>query len=589
MTVRPLSARALPLPRAAVCALAVAGLVAVWTLPPRHVQAQVDDELVIEFRSDGLSQRAVAVPPGGRIRWINRDSVGHNTTHLPPAGEPSRWNSYEIPPGGSFVEAFPVLGAFRYFDFYDPDDPTFNGVVIVTTGEMPDTPTPLPTATVGPTSTPPLPTATRTPTPTASPAPEIFRGTLSAYSGICVADALLTLCGVGDGLPLIAGYPLDAFFGLDVQVEGVQATCPVTGQPVVLISSVHALPSGCGAATATPEPTPTQVMTGNLAQNRVARASIEGAGHAATNLTDGNPATTWSAPADTAWAYVDLGAEMTFNQVVLSWAPNQEAKRYGLYAWSEARSEWSGLYWNDDGKGGPSEKISLKTTYSRYVLVYGVGAANPGRYELGEVEVYGREQPNLALGAAIVGSGGQECCPTWYAVDGDFRTGWASVRGNPNPWLRIHLPVASDITEVRLYWDHFAFPTAYSLVFYEGDDARQLIVPSAIPGLNRFEFSWPMRADTVLVYSHQLSALGFVALSEAELYGPPLVLLGNPPSLAGPPRHYERPARSGGVGGPDVRLIGLDGGRAPYWAAFTGLPTGPDRPTGGLTASPLPW
>jgi plastocyanin len=556
-----------PARRAALLAIAVAGLAG---LGARHLASPAKaqgEETVVEYRSDGLTMRAVAVPPGGRVRWVNRDAVAHNTTHLPPAGEPSRWNSYEIPPGGSYTQDFPVIGAFRYFDFYDPDDPTLTGVVIVTTGEMPDTPTPLPTPTIGPTETPPQPTPTRTPTPTASPAPQVFRGNLTAYSGICVADALLTICGTGAPLPLIAGYDLSAYFGLDVQVEGVQATCPVTGGGVVLISSIHALPSGCSGATATPEPTPTPVVTDNLARDRNARASTETQGHVATNLTDARLETTWEAIGEAAWAYVDLGAATTFNQVVLRWAA-YPATRYGLYVWHEGRGEWTGLYWTDEGRGGV-EAVSLRTTYARYVLVYAVDATVAGRYELAEFEVYGREQPNLALGSAVAGSAGQECCPPWYAVDGDFRTGWASVRGNPTPWLRVHLPELTDITEVRLYWDHFAFPTAYSLVFYEGGEGRQLIVPSAPPGLNRFEFSWPMRADTVLIYSHQLSALGFVALAECELYGPPVIALGGPSPASGG-------RLAGGKHGqlPEVHLAGVGADAAPYWAG-TGGGAGP--------------
>jgi plastocyanin len=125
MSARPTAA---PAPRirraAAVVAMALAGTT-IWSHAAERAAAQGENEVVIEFRSDGLTMRAVAVRPGGTVRWVNRDSVAHNTTHLPPAGEPSRWNSYEIPPGESFVQRFPQLGAWRYFDFYDPEDPTF--------------------------------------------------------------------------------------------------------------------------------------------------------------------------------------------------------------------------------------------------------------------------------------------------------------------------------------------------------------------------------------------------------------------------------------------------------------------------------
>jgi hypothetical protein len=294
-------------------------------------------------------------------------------------------------------------------------------------------------------------------------------------------------------------------------------------------------------------------------------------------MTDGNSGTYWEAIGESAWAYVDLGTEMTFNQVIVDWGP-APATRYGLYSWNAARAEWAAMYWNDNGQGG-RETISVPAVYARYVLIYTVATNTPRTYSVGEMEIHGRERPNLALGAAVVASGSQECCPSWYAVDGDFRTGWASTRSQPNPWLQVHLPSATDITEVRLYWDHFAYPTAYSLVFYNGgEQPRQLIVPSAPPGLNRFEFSWPMRADTILVYGHYLTPLGFVALSETELYGPPLVNLSSGPSRATFPAGAEW--RSRGTGRlprapsdrsspalPAVRLVGGgDGPERPYWA-----------------------
>ncbi len=522
-------------PVAIAIALAAASLsaaLAVAATLAAGASANTDGPALVDFEADGLSPAAVAIVPGASVRWTNRDQVGHNTTHLPPAGEPSLWNSYELVPGAAFTHTFTAAGTYRYFDFFDADNPAYQGVVIVTTGEVPDTPTPRPTRTEGPSPTRPPPTATPMPTATPSPTAVLLQGQLLPYSGGCPAEAAVRLCSTGRSVPISAGFDLSAYQYLDVNVEGVETICPSTGEAVVLVSSIRALPAGCSAPTPTPPPSPTPSTTDNLALGRTVRVSLEVPGYGASLATDGDPATAWYAASETAWAYVDLGTERTLNQVVLRWS-DPFAARFGIYAWDAPRGQWSGLYWNDTGRGG-DETISLPPTYARYLLLYAVGSSAPqGGFAVGELEVYGRQRPNLALGASLVASGAQECCPPWLAADGDFATGWASRRGNPAPWYRLHLPPATDITEVRLYWDHFAFPTTYSLVFYQAGEARQLIVPAAPPGLNRFEFTWPMRTDVLLVYAHRLSALGFVAMSEAQLYGPRLEELSPGPPPAG--------------------------------------------------------
>ena len=482
----------------------------------------------VDYSAQGLSPRVVAVDVGGSVRWTNRDSVSHNTTHLPPAGRPSLWNSYEIAPDGVFSHTFSTPGTYHYFDFYEPDNPALQGVVVVTTGGVPPTPTP-----GGATAEPTTPTTsppTQTPAPTATPtaAPAIVTGILRAGPGDCDADASLTLCETGATLLVrTAAGDLRAYDGYPVRIDGVLGECPASGQRVIDLLSIQTLTGPCGNPTATPEPEPTAGPGGNLARGGAVRASMQVPGYPATHLTDGDPGSLWYASAPTAWAYVDLGSEQTFNQVVLNWS-KPYSTRFGLYVWDPGRGEWTALYWKDpdpdapaDPPGNGRQTVSLKPTYGRFVLVYMVesSADESAAYALGEFEVYGRERPNLALGSAVVASGSDDCCPPWHAVDADYSTGWASPRGQANPWIRLHLPPDTEISDLRLFWDDWAHPATYSLVFYHGGNARQLIIPQAPGGLNRFEFLSPIKADALLVYTHYLNQAGLVGLAEAEIFG----------------------------------------------------------------------
>lgn len=59
---------------------------------------------------------ALTVAPGDTVSWINRDIVPHTAT-----AREGRWDSGEIPAGGSFTLVVGEPGELRYYCRYHPD------------------------------------------------------------------------------------------------------------------------------------------------------------------------------------------------------------------------------------------------------------------------------------------------------------------------------------------------------------------------------------------------------------------------------------------------------------------------------------
>jgi hypothetical protein len=99
-------------------------------------------------------------------------------------------------------------------------------------------------------------------------------------------------------------------------------------------------------------------------------------------------------------------------------------------------------------------------------------------------------------------------------------TFWVSAPGDANPWLAVYLPTSVQMTEFRLWWTS-AFPRYYSLVFFEnGQRTMYSPVQLSSGGLHRLVGRVPVRADTVMIYTHQNAPQGFIGLQEIEILGP---------------------------------------------------------------------
>jgi plastocyanin len=492
----------------------------------------------VVFTPDGLRPLVIAVPVGATVRWLNPTDLVHGTAHVPELGQPVLWNSGDIAPlEGQFSFTFGAVGTFSYIDAYFADDVAFQGTVIVTRNDptaTPITPTAGPSPTVAPTGTP------RSPTPTipATPRPALLLGTLVRDSDAqCSLDARLLPCDNPTQSVWVRSdgqVERAALFGRDVRLEGVWTDCAATGRRYLWLSQAQVLPGGCGGPTDTPTPSPTPTVrppfqTGeNLALHRPVTAKRpELPGFEAERATDGDSGTTWYSADQVSWIYVDLGAPKTFNRVRLRWA-YPYAERYGIYSWQDGA--WQGRFMADNARGGEDVR-TLAPAETQYVLVYLMRSSlASGGFALSELEVYGDEPDNWALGQQVVVSSQEDGREGRNAVDGAMDTWWVSRPGDANPWIGVYLPTSVDLLEFKLYWMTW-YPRVYSLVFFERGQATFSAPVSSDGGLDHFRGRVPVRADTLMIYANQLGPEGRLGLQEIEFYGPGPGLVADGPVL----------------------------------------------------------
>jgi plastocyanin len=532
------------------------------TASPAPVATPVVFDVI--FRTDGLNPASIAVPAGSTVRWTNDTDVIHNTTHVPDLAQPALWSSGDLAPGAAFSVTFQAAGTYPYIDNRFPDDLDFQGRVVVTRNDptaTPLTPTPGPSPTSAPTFTPREPTPTVPPTPTRLPTqvPVVLLGRLDSHTDTrCDLSAQLRPCDDPTRrIPVRYDFPDAALFGRDVRLEGVWDTCAATGERFVWLSQVSVLPGGCGGPTATPSPSPTPTVRApfspadNLALGRSVTAKRpELPGYEPAKVTDGDPGTMWYSPDQASWIYVDLGEKSvgqpwTFNQIRLRWA-YPFAEQYGIYIWDD--NAWRGVFLADNNRGGEDVR-NLAFTESRYVLLYLMRSSlDSGGFALSEIEVYGDDRPNWAKGQPVVVSSETAGREGMFATDGLQGTWWASRVGDANPWIGVYLPSSIALIDFKLLWTTDC-PQVYSLVFFErGQYTFSAPVRSNGCGLHHFGGSVPVRADTIMVYTHVNSPRGQIGLQEIELYSP-----GPGVVVAASGAGWLRSARVEGV-----RLLGLD-------------------------------
>lgn len=363
-------------------------------------------------------------------------------------------------------------------------------------------------------------------------------GTLLDGDGVCGANWKLQRCGDGVMVPVRSDMNIQSFRGSLVRVQGLPSSCAPNGKTVTWLSSIEPV-TDCAPPTPTPSPSPTPRPGPNLALSRPVTASAGDPGSPPELAVDGDQATVWRAIDESAWIWVDLGQDRTFNRMKVSWG-DPHAVRYGIFVLeldANGVPEWVFKYEVDLSDGGQDEFI-MPRLYGRYVLLYAVQSSDAaGGFVLNEWEIYGQETANLAFGQRVDVSDAQECCPGYLAIDSRYDTGWQSeVRpalqpGVPtplpparNPWLRLFLPPGSSVVELRAFWDSVAYPWQYRIVFYEGNSTRALTVRSQRGGQHLISWPLPVKADAVLVYTDILpTTLRYVALAELEVFGPAAV------------------------------------------------------------------
>ncbi|MBU0494635.1 MAG: discoidin domain-containing protein [Chloroflexi bacterium] len=147
------------------------------------------------------------------------------------------------------------------------------------------------------------------------------------------------------------------------------------------------------ASPASPQPTAPPAPSRNLALGRPAVASSsEPADARPGNAVDGQADTAWSSQASNPqWLYVDLGAPMQIERVVLKWDAAY-GRTYHLQVADDTNPwSWDDVYRTTEGAGGVEDLALPYQAVGRYVRLYGLQRGTAGGYALREFEVYGQE------------------------------------------------------------------------------------------------------------------------------------------------------------------------------------------------------
>ncbi|MEU3457021.1 discoidin domain-containing protein [Micromonospora sp. NPDC006766] len=215
-------------------------------------------------------------------------------------------------------------------------------------------------------------------------------------------------------------------------------------------------------------PSPAHAADPLLSQGKPTTASsVENAGTAAANATDGNTGTRWSSAfSDPQWLQVDLGATATVSRVTLIWEAAY-ARAYQIQTSTDGAT-WTTIWSTTTGSGGTVD-LTVSGT-GRYVRMYGTARATAYGYSLWEFQVYGTTgggtgcdtATNAALGRPATASSTENAgFPASAAVDGNLGTRWSSAASDPQ-WLQVDLGSVRTLCRVVLNWEA-AYARAYQI------------------------------------------------------------------------------------------------------------------------------
>lgn len=351
--------------------------------------------------------------------------------------------------------------------------------------------------------------------PVQTPAPTVLTGKLWPKRPGCDGnrDATLSECGTGDYYFVRAGgRDLSSYVWGTVKLQGIVRRCGLESYIELTGTDIERMPS-CGGA---PEPKT------NLAWKAAVVPSTEQPGLEAKHVTDGDTLSYWYTPSASAWLYIDLGQAATFNESRLLWTNQAYAVQYGIYIWDEAASPPGWVFIKGKHDGSSDDTVIFARTYARYVLLHLTGSSAPtGGFGLREWQIFGVSSPNLALGAQMTAS--SNAADARFAVDSDKRTEWASDSGSDraHPWIRVHFPASTRLTEFSVLWDGNAMAPAYWAGFYEGKEVT--LWSERLRSRNPSQrLSWlePIASDAFIIMTDGVPSSGSVKLIEIELYGP---------------------------------------------------------------------
>lgn len=200
------------------------------------------------------------------------------------------------------------------------------------------------------------------------------------------------------------------------------------------------------------------------------------------NLTDGDPGTRWLSNADTdtpnaQWAYVDLGAAKTVNQLLILWS-TPYATQFKVQAWAGAAG-WPLPYnapsdqWADCSSGllagaGGSQAVTFTAVSSQWFRVLCLASsASPAQYSIAELTAFnGAAQVSVNVATSTNNSPDQ----SWGVVSStDVATAKQQVQDLDfegfMAWLKAYSPMAKPLITVNMgtgtpqeaaAWVHYA-------------------------------------------------------------------------------------------------------------------------------------
>ncbi|MFE9628082.1 discoidin domain-containing protein [Streptomyces sp. NPDC006527] len=200
-------------------------------------------------------------------------------------------------------------------------------------------------------------------------------------------------------------------------------------------------------------------------------------GHAAANVTDGDPNTRWSSAfEDDQWIRVDLGSVQSFDRVDLVW--EQAYARTFVVQVSEDGEQWTDAA-SVDNTAVPlpfnSSDASLRVTdfearTARHVrLSCGLRHTSWGN-SLWSLAVIDSTEPgtDLALRRQATASSAEDGHPAAHATDGDAGTRWSSAYED-HQWIQVDLGSARRFDRVAVLWEQ-AYPKTYTIQISDDGD-----------------------------------------------------------------------------------------------------------------------
>ncbi|MFJ1588168.1 discoidin domain-containing protein [Streptomyces sp. NPDC088197] len=209
----------------------------------------------------------------------------------------------------------------------------------------------------------------------------------------------------------------------------------------------------------------------DLALRKTATASsVDEDDHQPGNVTDGDQGTRWSSSfEDDQWVQVDLGAQVAFDRVDLTWE-QAYARTYVVQvsadgsAWTDAKSVDNSavpLPFNGGDASLQTEDFSAVT--ARYVRINGGARATSWGNSLWTLSVVDSARPgtDLALHKTASASSEDSGSPASHATDGDPNSRWSSEYLD-NQWIQVDLGSAQSFDRVVIVWEA-AYPKTYTI------------------------------------------------------------------------------------------------------------------------------